>query len=164
MHVTDGEVDPRLGKVEDHLAILQLIARHGLATDSANWLALKQVWAENATYRIPDGRTLEGHEGLRTLLVSDVNQDLGRRGCARVTSIPYVVIDGDKAVATHHDVIMRHLDGRFQVEQIAATRWEFERTNGRWAAKRRHDEVLRDNPAARALLQAGSDLLPDSPL
>jgi hypothetical protein len=155
-----ADIETRLRKVEDQLEIIQLISRYGIATDSANWPALEQVWAKDAAYRIADIGNFEGHEGLQKLVSGDYGQELVKFGCAHVASIPYIVVDGDKAVATNHGILLRHLDGKFFVERITATRWEFERVDGRWLAKLRLNEILKENERARALFTEGSNLAP----
>jgi len=74
-------------------------------------------------------------------------------GMGHIGTLPYVVIDGDRAVATGHAmVVLRDGDG-FRISRLSAARYEFARSaDGDWQITQRRLHLLDGNSVAPALL------------
>jgi hypothetical protein len=53
-------------------------------------------------------------------------------GSGHVSSMPHLVIDGNRAVATHHVTAYKQIDGKFPVIRLSASRRELARTAMGW--------------------------------
>jgi hypothetical protein len=142
----------RVGEIEDYIDILQLIAAYGPAADATAWDVMTRLWAEDGVYDIPDMGRFEGHDGLKRLFGGTFHQGLMESGSGHLTLLPHVVLDGDRASATHHGMVVKQVDGGFPVVRLTATRWELERRSHAWVIVRRTNELMRENPRARELL------------
>jgi hypothetical protein len=69
--------------------------------------------------------------------------------------MPYVAIDGDRAVATAYAQLCRANGDDFRVWRVTATRWELERTADGWRVAHRTNRLLDGDPAAQELLRRG---------
>ena len=145
-------LEERLALVEDYIEIMQLINSYGPAADATHWELLKEIWAEDSVYEIGGLGVYEGHEGLKQAFYGEFHQGLMESGSGHVSSAPHLVIDGDRATGTHHGTLYKQIDGKVPVVRLIASRWEFERREGRWVVIRRTNEVLQENPRARELL------------
>lgn len=145
-------LEERLQKIEDYIAIMQLISAYGPAADATHWELIKEIWAEDCVYEIGGLGIYAGHEGLRQAFYGEFHQGLMQSGSGHVSSMPHLVIDGDRATATHHGTLYKQIDGAFPVIRLIASRWELERREAGWVVTRRTNELLQENPAARALL------------
>lgn len=153
----DGSIAARLAWLEDYVAIQQLISAYGPAADSSNWDMLKDLWAEDGVYEVGGFGDFAGHEQLRSIFASDFHKALLEAGSGHIASTPHIVIDGDRASATHHGTLFKQIDGEFVVIRLIASRWLLERRKGCWVAVRRTNELLQDNPRARALLARAAE-------
>lgn len=149
---SDKTLEERLALVEDYIEIMQLINSYGPAADATHWDLLREIWAEDSVYEIGGLGVYEGHEGLKQAFYGEFHQGLMESGSGHVSSAPHLVIDGDRATGTHHGTLYKQIDGKFPVVRLIASRWEFERREGRWVVTRRTNEVLQENPRARELL------------
>ncbi|MEX0407481.1 nuclear transport factor 2 family protein [Aquibium sp. LZ166] len=145
-------VEERLDRIEDYIEIMQLICAYGPAADATHWELIKQIWAEDCVYEIGGLGNYEGHDGLHKAFYGEFHQDLMRTGSGHVSSMPHVVIDGDRASATHHGTLFKQIDGNFPVIRLIASRWELERRESGWVVVRRTNELMQENPRARELL------------
>ncbi|WP_165815953.1 nuclear transport factor 2 family protein [Kumtagia ephedrae] len=145
-------LEERLDHAEDYIEIMQLICAYGPAADATHWELIKEIWAEDSVYEIGGLGVYEGHEGLKQAFYGEFHQGLMQSGSGHVSSMPHLVIDGDRAVATHHGTLYKQIDGKFPVIRLIASRWEFERRAQGWVVVRRTNELLQENPRAQALL------------
>jgi hypothetical protein len=153
--VTEPTIEERLRRVEDQLAIYQVISKYGPAVDSGRFQDAADIWAADGVYEIPGVGSFTGPEGILALLDADLHQQLIHGGSAHVLSLPYVAITGDTAVATNYGrVYVPSADG-FGVFRAIATRWEFVRTEDGWRCLRRVNELLDGRQQARDLLAQG---------
>lgn len=145
----------RLQRVEDQLAIYQVISAYGPAVDSCDMDALARACAADACYEIADVGSARGWDAVRALFDAPMHRTLVQGGCAHVASLPHVRIDGDRAIATHYTQVLAHQDdGGFRCVRLSAHRWELERGPGGWVMKHRRTALLDGNALAQELLRA----------
>lgn len=149
---TKSSIEERLDAIEDYIEIHQLICSYGPAADATHWELIKEIWAEDCVYEVGGLGAYQGHAGLHDAFYGEFHQDLMRAGSGHVSSMPHIVIDGDRASATHHGTLYKQVDGAFPVIRLIASRWELERREKGWVVVRRTNELLQENPRARALL------------
>lgn len=145
-------IEERLDQIEDYIEIMQLLCAYGPAADATHWELIKEIWSEDCVYEIGGLGVYHGHDGLSQAFFGDFHQGLMQSGSGHVSSMPHLVIDGDRATATHHGTLYKQIDGKFPVVRLVASRWELERRDGRWVVTRRTNELLQENDRARALL------------
>ncbi|SEO48943.1 nuclear transport factor 2 family protein [Trujillonella endophytica] len=146
-------VEERLRAVEDRLAIYQLICGYGYAMDGRNADAVGSLYAEDAVYAVADMPAFEGRERIAAITQDEVHVGLVEAGCAHVSTLPYVVIDGDRAVATCHTMVVRKGETGFSVWRLSASRIQLSRkAEGGWQIDHRQNYLLDGDPAGPALL------------
>ena len=146
-------VEKRLQRLEDQLAIYQLVCGHGYAVDGLNADAMGELYAEDSVYAVGDAGKFEGRGALQNMTRQPGLLELVRKGEAHFSSLPYVVIDGDRAVATCHSMVVTNGDEAFSIWRLSASRIECERKpEGGWHIKHRQNYLLRDDPRGSQLL------------
>jgi hypothetical protein len=145
-------IKERLDHIEDYIEIMQLICAYGPAADATHWELIKEIWAEDSVYEIGGLGVYEGHQGLKQAFYGEFHQGLMESGSGHVSSMPHLVIEGDRAVATHHGTLYKQMDGNFPVIRLIASRWELTRREKGWIVTKRTNEVLQENARARELL------------
>lgn len=159
MTSADGvaELERRLTEVEDRLEIIELIARYGPAADSGSATGIAEIWAEDGEYTFGAGGdsavTLTG-EQVPALVELDSHRSYMAQGCAHVLTTPTVRIEGERAIAHNHSLVIVHEGGRWVVDRSSANRWELEKTDGRWRVRERRNALLDGTPEAFSLFQA----------
>jgi uncharacterized protein (TIGR02246 family) len=147
-------LEARLRAVEDHLAIIHVVASYGPLVDSGDADGAAALWTEDGVYDVDTG-TYAGHDGIAAMVESRQHQGLLSRGCAHVSSTPQVRLREDTAVAiTHSQLLMRDEQGGFRVLRATAHRWELVRTSGGWRVEQRTSRLLDGSAAARELLRS----------
>ncbi|WP_010539693.1 nuclear transport factor 2 family protein [Dietzia alimentaria] len=149
----------RLDAAQDELAVLRILAAYSPRVDSGDAEGVAELWTEDGVYDVDTG-VLEGHRGLTEMVLGDAHQGLIAHGCGHVPSLPLVLIDGDRAVATGYTqlVVRSSKPGRYTVLRVTASRWELERRGSTDAPDRGWRVVLRtaravtDDGEGRALL------------
>lgn len=150
--MTNDELERRLRLLEDRLAILDLLAAYGPAADSAEASQVVDLWTQDAVYDT-DPKPLNGRDELVEMIGGDLHQSFVGRGCAHVQASPHITIDGDRAVARFHSLLLLYEPeaGSFRVLRASANRCELVRLGGRWLIHSRVNRVLDGSPTARAL-------------
>lgn len=146
-------LEERLRRVEDQLAITNLVAAYGPLVDSGNGPGAAQLWTEDGVYDVDTG-AYEGHDGITRMVDSAPHQQLIERGCGHLSSPPRVDVDGDTAVAvTHSQLVVRNRAGGFDVVRVTAHRWDLVRVPDGWRIARRISRLLDGSETARELLR-----------
>lgn len=151
-----SDLEARVRTLEDRLEIIDLIAGYGPAVDSGDETAVGHMWAQDGEYTFgagsADGATLVGTE-VGALVDLPGHRSYMSRGCGHVLTTPRVSIDGDRAVAVNHSLLVLHEGGRWVLERTSSNRWELERAEGRWQVRRRINALLDGDPAAFELFR-----------
>ncbi len=158
-----NSLERRLRAVEDRLAILDLIASHPPATDSASRDHAASFWSDEGIVDMGDGP--KGYKAMMAILTSPGFKEAQGQGICHFTSLPQITLDGDKAVATSYIQILAadskgeafalsaHGTSKgYRVLRVSANRWDLVRTRKGWRIKSRAWRGM-DNPAARDLLR-----------
>jgi hypothetical protein len=146
-------LEERLRKVEDRLEIYQLLSTYGPCADSGSGDLVETLFTVDGEYDTSE-TVCEGAAGVREMIDSfPLHRELMASGCAHIIDTPALRIDGDRAVAVGHSMLLRHADGGNKVFFMSAVRWEFERTADGWKIARRTNRHLDGNPDARQLLR-----------
>jgi hypothetical protein len=145
-----ADLEGRLQRVEDHEAIVRLIASYGPAADSVSGSDVAALWTEGGTYE------LQGWSFTSDTMHQTVESELHGRyvqaGSAHVMSLPKITLEGDTAVALNYSTVFVHEGDRWIVDRAAANRWDLERTTDGWKVRRRVNRLLDGSPDARDLL------------
>jgi uncharacterized protein (TIGR02246 family) len=133
---------------DDVVAIMQVIAAYGVAVDSGDAEATAALFAEDGWYDVA-GRRYEGAAAIAEMVAGQAHQGLLTEGVAHVQGLPRVDVDGDRAVAVNHSVVLR----TGSVWRVAANRWELVRTAAGWKVTARTNRLLDGSQEARDLLR-----------
>lgn len=145
--------EARLQRIEDMFGIYNLISGYAPAVDSRSNLEAAQLWTEDGIYSLSGIGHYEGHAGIKSMLDGEVNQLVMSNGGAHVLSLPYVILDQDKAVATNTGRIYFREGDRHTGYRVVASRWECVRTSEGWRVKKRYNELYTgENERARQLM------------
>ncbi|MFI0545534.1 MAG: nuclear transport factor 2 family protein [Brachymonas sp.] len=142
----------RLQALEDRQAIAQLLASYGPAVDSNRLADAAALWAEAGQYAVTGFGEHTGREALIDLLAAPHHQQLLQDGCAHILSAPSIAIDGEHATAVNYSLVLRHQAGSYQIERVAANRWQLNKVDGQWQVQQRSNALLDGSAAAQALL------------
>ena len=154
----------RLDAAQDELAVMRILAAYSPRVDSGDAEGVAALWTADGVYDVDTG-VLEGHDGLTEMVNGAAHQGLIAHGCGHVPSLPLVLVDGDRAVATGYTqlVVRSSKPGRYTVLRVTASRWELERRGSVDAPDRGWRVVLRtaravtDDGEGRQLLARSSD-------
>ena len=145
------DLERRLARAEDLLSIYRFVASYGPAVDSNTLAPAVRMWTEDGAYDLDVG-VWEGHEQLRELFEGDIHQGLVAGGCAHLLSMPRITVDGDTAVVTCYQQMVRNTGDGFEIARLSANRWELMRQDGSWAIQTRTSRKLDGDPRARTTL------------
>jgi len=146
----------RLAAVEDELAIIRLIASYGPLVDSGWAEPPAELFAEDGVYDV-DGGQLRGPAEIAAMLRGDMHQSCVAGGIAHAMGLPWVRIDGDKAVATNTTQIFLREADQYKPWRIAQNVWHLgrERDGDPWQVRRRFNRLVgSDGEAVRILREA----------
>jgi hypothetical protein len=170
LDASDDCVEDRLRRVEDQLAIYQLVSAYGPAADSNNMDDLVRIWDEQCVYIVDSAAQRErdtksperarlrgtgiykGHDGIKYSIEREQHQKLVAAGLAHIGSLPHVVVDGDLATATHYSTLYAYQEETFRCLRVVASRWTFVRTSEGWRVRERVSALLNGDQEARDLL------------
>ena len=148
-----ADAETGLARAADELAVVRLLASYSPRVDSGDAEGVAALWTEDGVYDVDTGR-LDGHAGIEAMVRGDAHQGLIAHGCGHVPSLPVVLVDGDRAVATGYTQLVARSSrpGRYTVLRVTASRWELERRGPVDAPDRGWRVVLR---TARAVTDDG---------
>lgn len=151
-----ADLERRLQRVEDELAVLRVVASYGPLVDVGEPRPVAALWDEDGVYDVDTG-TYAGHDGIAGMVASAPHQALLEAGCAHLLTAPLVTVDGDAATAVGHSQLVVAGERGYRVARITAHRWELRRSSqGTWRVVRRTSRLLDGSAEARALLRPPS--------
>jgi ketosteroid isomerase-like protein len=146
-------LEDRLRALEDKQAIAQVICGYGYAVDGLNADAVGSFYTDNGVYAVGDIGRMEGRETIEAITRDPGHLGFVAAGCAHISTAPYIVLDGDKAVATCHTMVNLHGENGFFIGRLSASRIELTRQeDGGWKIVYRQNYMLNGNPAGSQLL------------
>lgn len=158
------QLEHRLLKAEDELALRNLMVRYGLAVDCSDIEAALACHIENAVYTVSSptaGRDnfdkgdlyLKGHNAITEMLLSEMHQSLVPN-CAHTVG-PYTIeIDGDNARATGYSRLYHRVDDNFELMRLSINEWHFVRAKMGWLISTRESRMVGEDEAQALLLKA----------
>ncbi len=156
----DDDFVKRLRELEDREAIRELIASYGPLADAGDGDAIAALWTEDGSYGVGGMGTVRGRPAIAGLMDSPTHRELMADGCAHVLGPVSIDLEGDRATARGHSVVLRHTAGEFAVFRVSANRWDLVRTSQGWLVNHRENALLDGSAAARALLSLPSGRRP----
>lgn len=155
-------LEGRLQRVEDELAIRNLMTRYGLAADCGNDTLAMACHAVDARYRVSapkagrDGAhedlVLEGREAIGEMLRSDLHQSM-LPNTAHTVGPSAVRVDGDSAHAVGYSRLYLREAGQPRLMRLSINQWTFRRVNGEWLIAERNSRLVGE-AAAQAILRS----------
>ena len=142
----------RLQRLEDLAEIQQVIARYGPMVDYGDGDGVAALWQEDGVYEVAGLARFSGRDNIKAMIAGDMHQGLITAGCAHFQAAPAIDLDGDRATATGHSVLLTHNDGDFRVFRVSSNRWELARGDDGWQVTHRTNALLNGDAAAKALL------------
>lgn len=147
-----GALEKKLTRLEDTIAIYQLIASYGPAVDRGDADATAALWLADSTYDW-GGTLVCGGEGVAAMVESERHRGIIGTGAAHVASLPHITFDGESATAIGYSRLYRRDGDHFQLFRLSANRWELVKTREGWRVRSRANRLLDGAPEARALLE-----------
>ncbi|HEX7819545.1 MAG TPA: nuclear transport factor 2 family protein [Sphingobium sp.] len=146
-------VEARLLALEDRQAIYQLICGYGYSVDGCNTASVGNCYVDDGVYAVGDLPSFVGREAIEAITRDPGHLGLVAAGCAHLSSLPFVVIEGDRAVATCHTMVPMHGEKGFFIGRLSASRIEVARQpDGSWKIVHRQNYMLDGKPEGPALL------------
>ena len=147
-----GDLEERLRRVEDELAIRRLVNSYGPAADAGLTSFAASVWLADGVYDWDaGGEPHDGSAAIDAMLQGENHQRLIARGVAHFAGPVLVDLDGDRATALNYSLIMRREDDRFYLWRVSAVRWDLERTGSSWRVRRRTNRLMDESGVGRRL-------------
>ena len=147
------DIEARLRRLEDQIAIYQVINGYGYAVDGLNAAAVGSCYTDDGVYAVGDVGVIDGRAAIEAITSDPGHLGLVGAGCAHMSTVPHVLIDGDAAVATCHTMVPMHGDTGFFIGRLSASRIELERqADGVWKIVHRQNYLLNGDPQASRLL------------
>ena len=146
-------VEDRLRALEDRQAIYQVVCGYGYAVDGLNAEAVGSFYVDEGIYAVGDIGEMKGRERIEAITRDPGHLGYVAAGCAHISTLPYVVIDGDRAVATCHTMVNMHGENGFFIGRLSASRIQLARqADGGWKIVHRQNYMLNGDPAGSKLL------------
>ena len=146
-------IEDRLRALEDRQAIYQVVCGYGYAVDGLNAAGVGSFYVEDGIYAVGDIGRMEGRERIEAITHDPGHLGYVAAGCAHISTLPYVVIEGDRAIATCHTMVNMHGEQGFFIGRLSASRIELARqSDGAWKIVHRQNYMLNGDPAGSQLL------------
>jgi hypothetical protein len=148
-----SSIEKRLRALEDQIAIYQLVCGYGYAVDGLNAEAVGSLYAPDGIYAVADTGIMAGREAIAAITGWPQHIELVGGGCAHMSTLPYVVIDGDRASATCYTALLKNGDDGFFIFRLSASRLELSRkSEGGWQIDHRQNYLLDGDPRGPSML------------
>lgn len=168
-----SDADQRLQKIEDTLAIYNLIASHPPFADAGTPDDGWAVWTDDGLFIRDDERGSITAEQMVQSSAGPVHTQAREEGIAHFSSLPYVHVDGDHAVAVSYLQLLTPItDGEevavpghgatrgYRMHLLSTNRWDCVRTPSGWRVRTRVAGPVDGSDASRAPLRAAFERSP----
>ncbi len=146
-------VEERLLALEDKQAIYQVVCGYGYSVDGCNAASVGERYVEDGVYAVGDMPSWIGRDAIAAITRDAGHLKLVGAGCAHMSSLPFVVIAGNRAVATCHTMVPMHGESGFFIGRLSASRIELVRgADGKWRITLRQNYMLDGKSEGPALL------------
>jgi hypothetical protein len=146
-------IEERLADIEDRLAIYHLIASYGPVADSGSGDVAEKMWTRDGSYDSGVG-VFQGAAALREMLAEgELHRSLMAGGCAHLTTLPMVRVQGDRAIAVCHGQLLRRKADSFEVWRTSAVKWTLARGPEGWRVESRQNRLLDGSKPAQELFR-----------
>lgn len=145
-------LEAKVALLDDHLAILQLIASYGPAVDGLDRDGVAALWTEDGAYDF-GGAPLVGRQAVADLIDLDTHRAYVAQGSAHALTVPRVTVSGDRAVAVNYSQVFIKDGPGWRADRTSANRWDLVRTAEGWRVEKRTNRLLDGTAPARDLLQ-----------
>ena len=139
-------LEKRLREAEDRLEILDLLNRYGPLVDSGSSEEAASLWVEGGGYNYSGGNSggtrLQAPEQLVAVYEGDGHQGLVAAGCAHLTAMPVITIEGDRATAIGYTFVVLREEDRWFLLRAAVNDWTLVRTAQGWRIAERFNRTL----------------------
>ena len=153
MSTAQLSIEDRLQALEDRQAIYQVVCGYGYAVDGLNAEAVGSCYVDDGVYAVGDIGRIEGRAAIEAITRDPGHLAYVGAGCAHISTLPYVLIEGERAVATCHTMVNMHGADGFFIGRLSASRIELARqSDGGWKIVHRQNFMLDGNPGASELL------------
>lgn len=143
----------RLAAVEDELAIIRLVASYGPLVDTGDPQAPAHIIATDGVYDVGGGMRLEGREAFTQMLSGSDHQDIVAGGIVHAMGLPWVRVDGDKAIATNTTQLFQRDGDGYSIFRVAQNVWHLERGPDGWQIRERYNRLIGPDGEAVNLLR-----------
>jgi SnoaL-like domain len=159
------DLEARLQRIEDELAVRRLILSYGPAADAGMARFAAALWLEDGVYDWDaDGEPHRGAAAVEATLQSSDHRQLMAEGVAHVAGPVLVEVNGDRATALNYSLTMRRELERFYLWRVSAVRWDLERSGASWRVRGRTNRLLDDTGGGLDLFgSALQERFPDGP-
>jgi len=128
---TVAELQSRVARLEDELAIHRLIASYGLAVDVGDPDRSAAVFTEDGVYDVDVGR-MEGREAVRAMIRGPRHQEMVGH-CAHQMGPAVVRFEAeDRATAVGYSRVYLETRAGTHVYRVSLNRWELVKERGDW--------------------------------
>jgi len=141
-------LEERIARVEDQLAIYQLLMTYGPSADSGSDDVVRALHTEDAEYD-SGVETFHGATGIAEMIALPLHRDIMAGGSSHIATLPVIHLDGDRASALCHGQLLRFDKEAdcFRIWRATSVRLEFRRTDDGWKIHRRANQLM-DGSAA----------------
>ena len=149
-------LEARLRAVEDHIAILNLVATYGPSVDGGAVEEAGRLWTEDCWYDSDASSAgasgVHGRAGIEG--VAKMTGD-NQHGIAHVTHFPVVTVEGDRATVLGHSNVFVADGAAYGLARVAANRWDLERIDGTWQVRLRVNRAADGSPGSKQVFAEG---------
>ena len=143
-------LETRLQRVEDELAITQMLAAYGPLVDAGEPEPVAALWAEDGSYSV-EGWTMLSRTDVHSMVTSDAHQGLVSHGSCHFLGPARVKVTGESATAVCPSILVVHHEGRYHAYRAGANHFRLRRSPEGWQISERITLALDGSEEAREL-------------
>ena len=136
----------RVERLEDELAIRNLIVRYGFAVDVGDAEHAAGVFMPDGVYDVDVGR-MEGRDAVAAMVRGTRHQSMVGHCAHQMGPVIVERGSGGRAVATGYSRVYLHTHAGTHVYRVSLNRWELVKRDGEWLVAHRTTRVLGNDEA-----------------